>query len=366
MNGALDGPLNALNASTHRHVRRTPVFIDGVFQSDAFMAMLKKSCIVPFPGGRNIAGNITFDTLIGGAYEIGEDFDLSEQKTDEQMQFFPRYLEANVTTSLEMLEVLNVGDDAMYRDVDSKMRNGYNSIGSWLAVSAYLKNVTSGYGKFITGITEAISDGSTNNWDGATYASYGGLTRSDYYGALTSYVNNSLAGTPIEYDDAADAIEECSWGDGELEPNVFLTTPKGYTSFKKRYQIQQQLNESTPVIGFKGFSLENCTVLKSRYVPGQDVATVGKKANRVATRFLSTTSKGAITTYPAVSGETAFILNLRKPNIHLHVSTAARFQFGWSGWKITARNTKLSGQILWAGQLTVDNPSFFGMIVNFT
>lgn len=364
MNGALDGPLNALNVSTHRHVRRTPIFIDGVFQSDAFMAMLKKSCVVPFPGGRAIAANITFDTLLGGAYDQGEDFDLSEQKTDEQMQFFPRYMQANVTTSLEMLEVLNVGDAAMYRDVDSKLRNGYNSIGSWLAVSAYLKNTTSGYSRLITGLTEAISDGTTNGWDAATYASYGGLTRSSYYGALTSYVD-SLGGEPIEYDDVADAIQECSWGDGELETNVLLTSPRGFTSFKKRYQIQQQLNETTPVIGFKGISVENATFLKSRYMPGQDIATSGKKSNRVATRFLSTTTKGAVTTYPSVTNENMFVLNLRKPNIHLHVSTSPRFQFGFTGWKITANNTKLSGQILWAGQLTVDNPSFFGQVINF-
>jgi hypothetical protein len=364
MNGTVDGPLNALNVSTHRHVRRTPIFIDGVFQSDSFMAMLKKNCVVPFPGGRTIAGNITFDTLLGGAYDIGQDFDLSEQKTDEQMQFFPRYLQANVTTSLEMLEVLNTGNAAMYSDVHSKLRNGYNSIGSWLAISAYLKNVTSGYSKLITGITEAISDGSTNNWDGATYANYGGLTRSSYYGALTSYVD-TLGGEPIEYDDAADALEECSWADGEMEPNVFLTSPRGFTSFKKRYQIQQQLNESTPVIGFKGFSIENATVLKSRYCPGQDIATSGKKSNRVATRFLSTTTKGAVTTYPSVTNESAFILNLRKPNIHLHVSTSDRYQFGFTGWKIAANNTKISGQILWSGQLTVDNPSFFGHLYNF-
>jgi hypothetical protein len=254
----------------------------------------------------------------------------------------------------------------MYRDVDSKMRNGYNSIGSWMAISLYLKNATATYGKLITGFAEAISDGTTNSWDGATYASYGGLTRSSYYGALTSYVNNSLAGAAIEYDDVADGLEECSWGDGELEPNILSTTPKGFTSFKKRYQVQQQLTERTPVIGFPGYAIENATVLKTRYCPGQDIVTSGKKSNRVATRFLRVALKNPAATYPSVSGETMFILNLRKPNIHVHVSTAARYQFGFTGWKIRDNSTKISGQILWAGQLTVDNPSFFGTIVNFT
>lgn len=363
MNGSLDGALDALNVSTHRHIRRTPILIDGIFQSDPGMAMLKKNCVVPFPGGRVIAANVTFDTLLGGAYDRGENFDLSEQKTDEQMQFFPRYMEANVTTDLEMLEVLNSGDAATYKDVDSKLRNGYNSMGSWLAISTYLPNNTTGYGKLITGYAEAINDGSTNSWNGAAYSSYGGLTRSSYHGALTSYVATA-SGNPVEYDDLTDLIQESSWGDGELETNVLLSTPKLSSSIKKRLQIQQQINETTPVFGFKGFSVEGATFLKSRLAPGQDIATSGKKSNRVATRFLNHTTGGVVSSYPSVSGETIFAMNMRKPNIHFHVSTSARYQFGFTGWKITANNTKLSGQILWAGQLTLDNPSFFGQLTN--
>lgn len=362
MNGSLDGALDALNVTTRRHIRRTPVYIDGIFQSDPTMALIKKGCVVPFPGGRVIAGNITFDTLLGGAYDVGDDFDLSEQKTDEQMQFFVRQMQVNVTTSLEMLEVYNVGEAAIARDIDSKLRNGYNSIGSWLAGSMYLKSATAGYQKLITGFAEAISDGTNASWDSQTYATYGGLTRTSYNGALVSY-RATLSGAPVEYDDLTDAISECSWGDGELEANALITTPKLKSSIKKRFQVQQRLNESTAVIGFKGISIENTTMYASRYCPGQDVATVGKKSNRVMTRFLRTTTRGAVTTYPSVTGETIFIGNIRKPNIHLHVSSAARYQFGTTGWKLTANNTKLSNQILFAGQLTIDNPSFFGTII---
>jgi hypothetical protein len=361
MNGALDGPLDALNVSTQRHIRRTPILIDGIFQSDSGMAMMKKTCVVPFPGGRVIAGNITFDTLLAGAYDVGDDFDLSEQKTDDQLQFFPRQMEVNITTSLEMLEVYNVGPNARYRDIDSKLRNAYNTIGSGIAVNQYLPNNKAGYTKLMTGMAEAINDGTTNGWDTTAYTTYGGLTRASYNGALTPYVVNA-AGAAIEYDDVTDAIQETSWGDGDLEPNVLLGTPKIYNSFKKRYQVQQRLNESTPVIGFKGFAIENTTFLKSRYCPGQDIATTTKKSNRVAVKFLSTTTKGVIATYPAVSGETLFILNMRKPNVHMHISTAPRYQFGFTGWKLTARNTKISGQVLYAGQFTYDNPSFHGQI----
>lgn len=365
MNGVLDGPLDALNVSTHRHIRRTPILIDGIFQGDSGLAMIKKTCIVPFNGGRVIAGNITFDTVLAQAYDIGEDFDLSEQKTDDQLQWFPRQYEANITTSLEMLEVYNVGDNAMYRDVDSKLRNAYNTLGSGLATTQYFPNNKTGFTKFVTGIAEAISDGSTASWDGTVYSTYGGLTRTSYNGALSSYIATA-SGAQIEYDDVTDAIQETSWGDGELEPNILLSSPRLYTSFKKRYQVQQRLLESTPVVGFKGFSVENTTWLKSRYVPGQDIATTTKKANKVAVKFIKSTTKGATTTYPAVSGETLIILNMRKPNMHFYVSTARRYQFGFSGWKLTANNSKISGQIFWAGQFTFDNPSFHGVLNNAT
>lgn len=363
MNGALDGPLDALNVSTLRHIRRSPILIDGIFQSDSGMAMIKKTCVVPYTGGRVIAGNITFDTLLAAAYDIGDDFDTSEQKTDDQLQFFARQLEVNVTTSLEMLEVYNVGEAAVYRDIDGKLRNAYNTIGSALAVNQYLPNNKAGYGKLLTGYAESINDGTTNGWDGTAYTTYGGLTRSSYNGALTPYVTN-LSGAAVEYDDVTDAIQETSWGEGDLEPNVLLGTPRIYNSFKKRYQVQQRLTESMPVIGFKGIAIENTTFLKSRYCPGQDIATTTKKSNRVATKFLNSTTKGVVSSYPSVSGETIIILNLRKPNMHFHVTAARRYQFGFTGWKLTANNTKISGQILFAGQFTLDNPSFFGMVAN--
>jgi hypothetical protein len=170
----------------------------------------------------------------------------------------------------------------------------------------------------------------------------------------------------IEYDDLTDAIQECSWGDGELEVNALITSPKGKNSIKKRFQVQQRFTESSGVVGFKGISVENATIYASRYNPGQDVATVGKKSNRVMTRFLRTTTKGAVTTYPSVTNETMFIGNIRKPNIHLHVSAAPRYQFGTTGWKLFSNSTKLVNQILFAGQVTLDNPSFFGSIINFT
>jgi hypothetical protein len=363
MNGALDGALNSLDVVTHRHIRRSPVYIDAIFQSDPAMAMVKKGCVVPFPGGRVIAFNITFDTLLASAYDVEEDFDLSTRKTDEQMQVMARQYQVNVTTNLEMLEAYNTGPDAVARDIDSKLRNGYNTIGSSLAGSMYLKNNTAGYTKLITGFAEAISDGANASWDGVTYASYGGLTRTSYNGALVSYRSN-LNGAQIEYDDITDAIQETSWGDGELEANAVITTPKLKNSLKKRFQIQQVLNEKSPVIGFAGISVENSTIFASRYCPGQDVATAGKKSNRVMTNFLRGTTRGAVTTYPAVSGETAFICNIRKPNIHLHVSSAPRYQFGTTGWKLFANSTKLVNQILWLGQLTLDNPSFFGTLIN--
>lgn len=366
--GTAEGPLDQINVNTHRHIRKNPALLDGIFQNDPFMAILKANCVAPFNGGRAIAENLTFDTLLGGGYNAGEEFDLSEQKTDDQIQFFPKFLEANATMTMEEIEVINTGENAVYRTVNSRLKNGYNSIGSWLAISLYLKNATTGYDRLITGLAEALgynAGGATTSWDGTSYTSYGGLTRSAYNGALTSNIFDS-AGAQIEYDDLENALSEASWGAGEFEPNYGVTTVKGLAKIKQRFVIHQRLRVDDDHIGFKdGFGVGNATILASRYCPGQDVATAGTKANRVATKFLKATTRGAVTAYPSVSGETLFFINARKPHITLYISTSKRYSFGFTGFKVTAGNTKVSGQILWSGQLVVGNPSFHSQIKNF-
>src|SRR4051812_1875225 len=99
--GVTEGALDQINVNTERHIRKNPALLDGIFQNDPFMAILKGNCVAPFNGGARIAENLTFDTLLGGGYNMGEEFDLSEQKTDDQIQFFPKFLEANVTMLME-------------------------------------------------------------------------------------------------------------------------------------------------------------------------------------------------------------------------------------------------------------------------
>lgn len=364
--GTTDGALDQINVNTQRHIRKNPALLDGIFQNDPFMAILKSSCVAPYTGGNRIAENLTFDTLLGGGYNIGEEFDLSEQKTDDQIQFFPKFLEANVTMTMEEIEVINVGPNAIYRTVNSKLKNGYNSMGSWLAISLYLKNTTTGYDRLITGLAEALgyTAAGTTAWDGTSYTTYGGLTRSAYNGALTSN-GIDAGGNQIEYDDLENALSEASWGTGEFEPNYGVTTVKGLAKIKQRFQTQQRLTEQDAKIGFKGLGIGNATIIASRYCPGQDIATSGTKANRVATKFLKATTRGAVTSYPSVSGETLFFLNARKPHITLYISTSRRYSFGFTGFKVTAGNTKVSGQVLWSGQLVVGNPSFHSWIKNF-
>ena len=56
-----------------------------------------------------------------------------------------------------------------------------------IAISLYLNGSRAGYTKLITGLAEALSDGSANSWDGQTYTTYGGQTRNGTIGtALNS------------------------------------------------------------------------------------------------------------------------------------------------------------------------------------
>lgn len=362
---SVDGALDQLNVATQRHIRRSPILVDGIFNNDPFLAYLKKNCVVPFSGGRVMAENFIYDTLLGGAYHPGAEFDISEVPTDQQAQWLPRFLHTNVTMSDEDIEVFNKGENAVYRLIDSKMANAYRTIGSHLAISLYLRNNATGYGALITGLAEALgydADSALTSWDGTRYTKYAGLTRADYNGALTSNIRD-LSGAAIEYEDLSQAISDASWGVGEYEPNLIVTTPNGLVSMKNRFQAQQRFNEVEPIIGFKGLSVENCVVLKSRYCPGQDIATSGTKSNRVATRFLEHTV-GSGTTYPSVSNEVAFVMNARKPHASLYISTSKKYGFGFTGFKVAQGNTKLAGQVLWSGQLTL-NPSYHTLIKNF-
>ncbi len=86
-----------ITVATHRYIRKNPALVDNVFNQDPFLAYLKLNVRENFGGGRLIAENFLYDALIGGFYQKGKDFDISEKQVEDQMQFQMKFAETNVT-----------------------------------------------------------------------------------------------------------------------------------------------------------------------------------------------------------------------------------------------------------------------------
>ena len=140
------------------------------------------------------------------------------------------------------------------------------------------------------------------------------------------------------------------------QPNLGVTTVKGYSYIKEKFQTQQRFNDTQdPAIGFNGLKFNSATLIKSRYCPGSDIATAGSSSNKTAVAYLTQMSNGAVTSYPSLavaSSETLFWLNARKPYFNFYISDSPKFGFGFTGFKPAQGNTKVAGQVLAACNIT--------------
>lgn len=118
-----------------------------------------------------------------------------------------------------------------------------------------------------------------------------------------------------------------------------------------------------------GMKFNSATLIKSRYAPGSDIATVGTQSNIVAVQMLNQMSDGSVTAYPTLavaSSETLWWINARKPYIYFYVSNDPEFGFGFTGFKPAQGNTKVVGQCLASIQVTVPGPRYHQLIYGIT
>jgi len=119
-----------ITVATHRYIRKNPALVDNVFQEDPFLAYLKLNVRESFGGGRLIGENVLYDSLIGGFYAKGKEFDITEKQIEDQMQFQMKLAECNVTMSKEDIQIFNKGEAAAFRLIDSRMTAAYMSMGN--------------------------------------------------------------------------------------------------------------------------------------------------------------------------------------------------------------------------------------------
>ena len=344
--------LDQINVSTHRYIRENPALVDNYFQADPFLAYCKLNIREEWSGGSLIQEGFFFSNLVGGFVGKGQEFDITEKQVEQATQFVPKIEEVNVTMTKEDIQVFNTGPAAAFRLIDDRMTNAYMSLGAQTAIALYL-NGQGSYVKSLNGLAEICNDGTTASWDNSTYATYGGITRNGQVGAALNSVPTNVNGS-IQYNTLEETYGNATFG--STEPNLGVTTVKGYSYIKEKFQTQQRFNDTQdPAIGFNGLKFNSATLIKSRYVPGSDIATTTTTSNAEAVSMLKVMSQGAITAYPTLavsSSETLFWINARKPYLNLYISKDPEFGFGFTGFKPAQGNLKVAGQVLAALNIT--------------
>lgn len=339
--------LDQITVATKRYIRETPTLIDNVFQNDPLWAYMRNNVPEEYDGGRFIAENFVYDGLIGGAYRKGKQFDTTQRQVEQQLQFDPKFFEVGVTLFKEDIQVINKGGNAAFRLIESRMQNAYMTMGAHQAIGLYLNDTTAGYEANWEGLAAALNDNVTASWDGQTYSTYGTITRGGSVGTTLNAPPTNVGGA-ITYDTLTDTLADATFG--SIEPNLGITTAKGFTYIKQKFQTQQRFSNVTDAkIGFRGLEFEGAILMKSRYAPGTHISDTG---DPVAVTYLKQSSGNVVTQYPTLTSETLFWLNARKPYACLYVSDDPEYSYGFTGFKPAQGNTEVVGQVLCAGAVT--------------
>lgn len=357
--------LDQLTASTRRLVREDPSLIDMVFQADPVLAYLRQNLREDYDGGYRIDEPFVFDGMNGGAFAKGAEFDITEKQVEQNLQFTIKEYYADVTLALEDVRLINTGRQRIFSLVKSRMSNAYMTLGAHIALSLYMNGQRAGFTNMVNGLAELINDNSVVSWDNNTYSLYGTITRGGQVGtALNSSVVN--VNGAITYNRLSTSYAAASYG--SVTPNLGVTTPTGLVYIKNHFQPQQRFETVDPNIGFRGVQFEGATIIVSRYCPGTYLEGSNGTADSVAVTFMTKSSGGVLTRYPATavaSSETLFWVNARKPYLNFYVSRDALFGFGFTGFKWAQGNLKVAGQVVGGIQMT-GAPRYHSQIHGFT
>lgn len=360
--------LSMIEVTTRRYIDEQPKLRDLVFNKDPLMSFLDSNCLDEVEGGSSWNDNFEYDVQDGGSYAKGQDLPADNRQIEQQLRFDPKFQAVLIPFFKEDIKVFNSGPLAVVKLVEERVDSAYMQLGAQTALQLYLQGQSGNYVKLINGLDEALSDGSTTGWQGAAYATYGQCTRATYGGRMLSPAPVDFAGGGITLPVLEQMYQSVNYGSGEYEPNLIVTTPVGQGFIKSNFQtIQRFQNVTIAKGGFRGLEYNGATILAGRYVPGSYLMGSAGAADRVAVRYLTYTTVGAITAYPTPTamydagaspntyGETIWMLNARKPMIKYRISKNAPFNGSLDddGFIPSAGNTKIVGKVLLAHNLTV-------------
>jgi hypothetical protein len=323
--------------------RIVPGVVDNVFRNSPLLAMARSKALRQYPGGPAWQENFLYDTLTPIAYDPGETFPTDSQQIITGGTVTPRFYEVPVSALLENVKVILNSPEAAFNHLDSLLQAAGFALSAKLTNDAYRhgQNVSgSDRHKFINGLDEAYNDGTTNGWDGRTYANYLTVARTDVNGALSSPMTGpaaSVAG-PISYPVLEQAFSSVTIGTDM--PDLILTTPLGLSFVKMAFQSQQRFESVTnPDLGFKSLKFNGVDVVADQYAPGS------RTASNVDTKV----------GYSAVAaGEVILFANTK--HWRFYVSTDDLFGFGFTGFMPAQNNSTIVGHYRFSGNFTCIAP----------
>jgi len=302
-----------LEAFTNKHI--LPRSVDIVFANDPLFVRLHTRNAERISGGTEIVHPIIMAELKGGVAGRGEGFDIDYVPTDTRLYETLKLYWVNITL-MGYDEIQNQPPESVFSLVESKWQNASLKMAKLLAQDMYL-NGQGSRAKHINGFDEWIDDGNT-------YATVGGITRSDLQtvgtvGFLNAYTQD--IGSTFTLKKLNTAYTNAWWGPDQVD--LIVTSPNGWNLIWEALQpLKQYTSAQADIVdaGFQAFRFNGAEVTVSRYLPSG--VTYGINTNYVLWFF----------------------------------SGVDKFQFGFTGWKKDQRSIDVAGQYLVATNIMVPSP----------
>ncbi len=344
--------LNEVDVITQRTI--LPGVVDNFFKAGPLMAYLRPRFTRKWIGPE-IQENYIFRPMKGGSYKKGATFDTTKLQTKSGIRFTPRYYDVNITEFLEDLEVEMAGPNAVFSKLKTDMSEASMSLSAILEIACFHHGqALAGDDRSgeINGLEEGLTNGIDTTWSGATFPNYGGQDRLSVSPALNSptgkvpaNVNGGVNFGMLEHSYLSCVI-------GNERPKLGLTTNRGMGYIAESFAPQQKIDTTDPEINWPGLKFNQATIIMSQYAPGVDGVNDPDLGNYNA----------AAETFwwlnPGPQGEDAFL--------RLYIAQSPKFAFGFTGFKGARDDNQVSGQILFAGNLTVRSPRLSRALFNIT
>lgn len=350
--------LDEINATTYK-VIRPKVIADLAFKRKSPRLAYMREHALNHDGGAGIQNTFLYGKTTGGPYAKGDTFDLTRSQILDVTFFDMRYYEQNDTQFLEDIDVENNGEAKVFDIVTAHQEALMLTMNENLAIEMYRHGQASGATvsdnrtTSINGLAEAWNDGVTNSWDGNVFPTYGGNTRNGTIGTALNSVpyffgNADGSAGPLTYSGLAEQIVDASGGD--WSPNILYGNKAVYVYALERMQPQQRYTGGGEWIwGGESWSILGARFMRDEYAPSSRFGVNDPKTgNFLTSTFTSAAAPATASNLPAATtitvGETLWAENTRTGQMHL--STAERFRFGWTGYKEAQNSTIVAGQLL--------------------